>query len=83
MSVDFIIIWLCSEEEKNNLPKTIVNKITKPSQIKNASCQWGIENEQKALVKYHEYKDEINEHVALCSACGLVVMQSNVAMAWS
>jgi hypothetical protein len=53
-------------------PKTIGNKITKPSQIKNANCQWGIENEQKALVKYHEYKDEINEHIALCSACGLV-----------
>ena len=61
------------KRRKTIYPKTIVNKITKPSQIKNASCQWGIENEQKALIKYHEYKDEINEHVALCSACGLVV----------
>ena len=61
------------KRRKTIYPKTIVNKITKPSQIKNASCQWGIENEQKALIKYHEYKDEINEHVALCAACGLVV----------
>ena len=61
------------KRRKTIYPKTIVNKITKPSQIKNASCQWGIENEQKALIKYHEYKNEINEHVALCSACGLVV----------
>ena len=59
------------KRRKTIYPKTIVNKITKPSQIKNASCQWGIKNEQKALIKYHEYKDEINEHVALCSACGL------------
>ena len=41
--------------------------------MKNASCQWEIENEQNALVKYHDYKCEINEHVAICSACGLVV----------
>ena len=60
------------KRRKTIYPKTIVNKITKPSQI-NASCQWGIENEQKGLIKYHEYKDEINKHVALCSACGLVV----------
>ena len=61
------------KRRKTIYPKTIVNKVTKPSQIKNANCQWGIENEQKALVKYHEYKDENNEHVDICSACGLVV----------
>jgi hypothetical protein len=53
-------------------PKGIINKITKPSKTRNASCQLGLENEQKALVKYHQYKDDI-EHVDLCAACGFVV----------
>jgi hypothetical protein len=53
-------------------PKTIVNKITKLE----------IENEQKALVKHHEYKDEINEHVALNLLSLWFSGQSNVAMAW-
>ena len=49
-----------------------MNKITK----------WEIENEQKALVKHHEYKDEINEHVALNLLSLWFSGQSNVAMAW-
>ena len=31
------------------------------------------DNEQKALVRYHNLTEEINQHVDLCTACGLVV----------
>jgi hypothetical protein len=50
-----------------------VNTITKPSQTKNANCLWGTENEQNALMRYHQYKEESNLPVNICSSCGLVV----------
>lgn len=54
-------------------PQTVVSKITKPSQIKNVSCARRTENEQNALLKYYEYKHEINKHVALSATSVLVV----------
>ena len=36
---------------KNIYPKSIVEKIQKPNKICSASCRWGIDNEQKALVQ--------------------------------
>ena len=61
------------KRRKSIHPKSIISKVTKQIQTRNASCQWGIENEQNALVRYHQYKVSINEHVDICSACGLVV----------
>ena len=45
---------------KNIYPKSMVEKIQKPNKKCSASCRWGIHNEQKALVKYHNLKEEIN-----------------------
>lgn len=61
------------KRRKSIYPKSIVNTITKPSQAKNASCLWGTENEQNALLRYHQYKDDSNLPVNICSSCGLVV----------
>ena len=61
------------KRRKNIYPKSIVEKIQKPNKICSVSCRWGIDNEQKALVRYHNLKEEINQHVDLCAACGLVV----------
>jgi hypothetical protein len=61
------------KRRKSIYPKNIVNTITKPSQTKNANCLWGTENEQNALMRYHQYKDESNLPVNICSSCGLVV----------
>ncbi len=61
------------KRRKSIYPKSIVEKIQKPTKMCTASCKWGIDNEQKALVGYHNLKEEINQHVDLCAACGLVV----------
>ena len=58
---------------KSIYPKSIVNKITQQTQTRNASCQWGIQNEHNALLRYHQLKCEANEEVDVCAACGLVV----------
>ena len=58
---------------KTIYPKSIINKVIKTSHTaRNASCQWGTENEHTALLRYHEYKQK-NDPVEICYACGLVV----------
>ena len=71
--VNCIIFSCVMKRRKNIYPKSIVEKIQKPNKICSASCRWGIDNEQKALDRYHNLKEEINQHVDLCAACGLVV----------
>ena len=58
---------------KSIYPKRIVEKIQKPNKVCTTSCKWVINNEKKALVRYHNHKEEIDQHVDLCAACGLVV----------
>ena len=69
----YLFFGCVMKRNKYIYPKGIVEKIQKPNKICSASCRWGIDNEQKALVRYHNLKEEINQHVHLCAACGLVV----------
>ena len=43
---------------KSIYPKSIVEKLQTPNKVCTASCKWGINNEQKALVRYHNHKEE-------------------------
>ena len=77
MQVDIINIWLGNEAI---YPKSIINKVIKTSHTaRNASCEWGTENEHTALLKYHEYKQK-NDPVEIYYACGLVGLGSSPAL---
>ena len=63
ISVDSINVWLCDQTKEEHLSYQYVNSITKPSQIKSTSCVSGTKIEQNAVVWYHQFKDDVDQHV--------------------